>query len=102
MRWRFPWIGNFPWRKLAYCDIARIDNITLNDPGARSFLLPSQLLRMTSHTAEEFTKDDILFEALAIRDKELAPLLRHIDTKCPGMLPEVVRKQLKKWSDNDR
>lgn len=99
---RFPWIGNFPWRKLAYCDIARIDKIVLNDPSACSFLLPFQLLRMTSHTAKEFTKDDIMFEALAIRDKELAPLLRHIDGKRPGMLPQIVCKQLKKWSDNDR
>jgi hypothetical protein len=37
---RFPWMGNGPWVSLAYCDIARMDDITLNDPGARSFLLP--------------------------------------------------------------
>ena len=42
-RRRFPWIGNVPWRSLAYDQIARMDDLTLNDPGAKSFLLPFQL-----------------------------------------------------------
>lgn len=102
LRWRFPWIGNLPWRALAYGDIARMDDVTLNDPAARSFLLPFQLLRLTASTSDEFTEDDILLEALAVRDKELAPLLRHLDAKCPGMLPDMVQKRLAKWADNDR
>jgi hypothetical protein len=102
LRWRFPWIGNLPWRALAYGDIARMDDLTLNDPGARSFLLPFQMLRLTASPSDEFTEDDIWLEALAIRDKELAPLLRQLDDRCPGMLPDIVLKQLAKWADNDR
>ena len=79
-----------------------MDDLTLNDPSARSFLLPFQLLRLTASTSDEFTKEDIWLYSLAIRDKELAPLLRHLDAKCPGMLPEAVQKRLAKWADNDR
>jgi hypothetical protein len=100
--WRFPWIRNLIWRSLAYHEIARIDDLTFNDPAAKSFLLPFQLLRLSPSTSDEINDDDIWFYSLAIRDKELAPLLRHIDAKCPGMLPEIVQQRLEKWADNDR
>lgn len=101
-RWRFPWIRNLAWVSLAYGDIARMDDLTLNDPGARSFLLPFQLLRLTASPSDEFEEGDIWLYSLALRDKELAPLLRQLDAKCPGMLPEIVRQRLAKWADNDR
>lgn len=101
--WRKPWLSRLPWRSLAYEDIASMDDMTLNDPAARSFLLPFQLLRLTAAgTTDEFDERHIWLYSLALRDKELAPLLRQLDSKCPGMLPEVVQQRLAKWADNDR
>jgi hypothetical protein len=57
---------------------------------------------LTASPSEDFTEDDIWLYSLSLKDKELAPLLRHINAKRPGMLPDVVCKQLAKWSDNDR
>lgn len=99
---RFPWIKKGGWVSLAYDDIARTDGMTLNDPAAQSFLLPFQLLRLTTSMSDEFDRDDIWLYSFAIRDKELAPLLRQIESKRPGMLPDVVRERLVKWADNDR
>lgn len=100
---RFPWLKNEPWRSLGYDEIVSLDGVTLNDPAARSFLLPFQMLRLTAKgTTDDFDERHIWLYSLALRDKELAPLLRQLDAKCPGMLPDVVRKQLAKWADNDR
>ncbi|WP_338446491.1 hypothetical protein V5F89_01460 [Pelagerythrobacter marensis] len=101
--WHRPWLERLPWRSLAYDEIASLDAITVNDPGARSFLLPFQLLRLTAKGAtEEYDERHIWLYSLALRDKELAPLLRQLDTKCPGMLPEVVRQRLAEWADRHR
>ena len=101
--WRRPWLRRLPWRSLAYDEIVSMDDMTLNDPGARSFLLPFQLLRLTAAgTTNEHDERHIWLYSLALRDKELAPLLRHLDSKCPNMLPDVVRMRLAKWADNDR
>lgn len=101
-RRRFPWLGNLSWRSLGYDEIVSLDDMTLNDP-AGSFLLPFQMLRLTApDTTDDFDERHIWFYAASMRDKELAPLLRHIDAQCPGMLPDVVQKRLAKWADNDR
>lgn len=101
--WRFPWLRNLPWRSLAYSEIASLDALTINDPAAKSFLLPFQLLRLTAKgTTGEYDERHIWFYSLALRDKELAPLLRQLDAKCPDMLPDIVRQRLAKWADNDR
>lgn len=101
--WRKPWLVRLPWRSLAYDEIASIDALTVNDPAARSFLLPFQLLRLTAPgTTDEYDERHVWLYSLALRDKELAPLLRHMDAKCPGMLPDIVQKRLAKWADNDR
>lgn len=101
--WRRPWLERLPWRSLAYNEIASLDALTVNDPGAKSFLLPFQLLRLTAKgTTDEYDERHIWLYSLALRDKELAPLLRQLDAKCPGMLPEVVRQRLARWADNDR
>lgn len=100
--WHRPWLERLPWRSLAYDEIASLDALTVNDPGARSFLLPFQLLRLTAEgTAEEYDERHIWLYSLALRDKELAPLLRQLDVKCPDMLPPIVRDRLTKWADND-
>jgi hypothetical protein len=96
---RFPWVLNTTWLSLRYDEIASMDAVTINDPSARSVLLPFQLLRLTTADGDE--KRYIWLYSLAIRDKELAPLLRHMDAKCPNMLPAIVRKRLAKWADND-
>lgn len=101
--WRRPWLVRLPWRSLAYEEIVSMDEMTLNDPGAKSFLLPFQLLRLTAAgTSDEFDERHIWLYSLALRDKELAPLLRQLDAKCPGMLPDIVQQRLAKWADNDR
>lgn len=101
--WRKPWLARLPWRSLAYDEIASLDALTVNDPGAKSFLLPFQLLRLTAKgTTDEYDERHIWLYSLALRDKELAPLLRQLDAKCPGMLPDIVRDRLAKWADNDR
>lgn len=100
--WRRPWLERLPWRSLAYDEIASLDALTVNDPGARSFLLPFQLLRLTAKdTTDEYDKRHIWLYSLALRDKELAPLLRQLDIKCPDMLPPIVQDRLTKWADND-
>lgn len=101
--WRKPWLARLPWRSLGYDEIASMDALTINDPAAKSFLLPFQLLRLTAEgTTDEYDERHIWLYSLALRDKELAPLLRQLDAKCPGMLPDVVQKRLAKWADNDR
>jgi hypothetical protein len=101
--WRRPWLVRLPWRSLAYDEIASLDALTVNDPAAKSFLLPFQLLRLTAKgTTEEYDERHIWLYSLALRDKEVAPLLRHLDARCPGMLPNIVRDRLAKWPDNDR
>ena len=97
--WRRPWLARLPWRSLTYDEIASLDALTVNAPGARSFLLQFQLLRLTAKGAtEEYDERHIWLYSLALRDKELAPLLRQLDTKCPGMLPDVVQQRLAKWA----
>ena len=99
---RFPWLRNLPWRSLGYDEIVSMDGVTLNDP-AGSFLLPFQMLRLTApDTTDNFDERHIWLYAASMRDKELAPLLRQIDARCPDMLPDVVQKRLAKWADNDR
>ncbi|MBS0503430.1 MAG: hypothetical protein JSS55_06420 [Proteobacteria bacterium] len=101
--WRRPWLARLPWRSLAYDEIGSMDALTVNDPAAKSFLLPFQLLRLTAKgTVDEYDERHIWLYSLALRDKELAPLLRQLDAKCPGMLPDIVRDRLAKWADNDR
>lgn len=101
--WRRPWLVRLPWRSLAYDEIASLDPLTVNDPAAKSFLLPFQLLRLTAKdTDDEYDERHLWLYSLALRDKELAPLLRQLDAKCPGMLPDIVRDRLAKWADNDR
>jgi hypothetical protein len=101
--WRRPWLTRLPWRSLAYDEIASLDALRVNDPGAKSFLLPFQLLRLTAKgAADEYDERHIWLYSLALRDKELTPLLRQLDAKCPGMLPEIVRQRLARWADNDR
>ncbi len=101
--WRRPWLERLPWRSLAYDEIASLDALTINDPGARSFLLPFQLLRLTAKgTTNEYDERHIWLYSLALRDKELAPLLRQLDTKCPGMLPDIVRQRLARWAGDER
>lgn len=101
--WRRPWLRRLPWRSLAYDEIASLDGLTINDPAAKSFLLPFQLLRLTAKgTDDEYDERHIWLYSLALRDKELAPLLRQLDAKCPGMLADVVRQRLARWADNDR
>lgn len=100
---RFPWLRNLPWRSLGYDEIVSLDGMTLNDPAAKSFLLPFQMLRLTAPgTVGDFDERHIWFYSLSMRDKELAPLLRQLDSRCPGMLPDVVQQRLAKWADNDR
>lgn len=101
--WKPPWLRRLPWRSLAYDEIESLDALVVNDPGAKSFLLPFQLLRLTAPGASvDFDERHIWFYSLSLKDKELAPLLRQLDTKCPGMLPDIVRERLAKWADNDR
>ncbi len=101
--WRKPWLARLPWRSLAYDEIASLDALTVNDPAAKSFLLPFQLLRLTAKgTTDEYDERHIWLYSLALRDKQLAPLLRQLDAKCPDMLPDIVRDRLAKWADNDR
>ncbi len=101
--WRKPWLARLPWRSLGYDETASLDALTINDPGAKSFLLPFQLLRLTAEgTTDEYDERHIWLYSLALRDKELAPLLRQLDAKCPDMLPDIVRERLAKWADNDR
>ena len=100
--WRRPWLARLPWRSLGYDEIASLDEMTFNDPGAKSFLLPFQLLRVTAKGAEEWNDErHIWLYSSALRDKELAPLLRQLNAKCPGMLPDIVQKRLAEWADND-
>ncbi len=102
LSWRFPWLKNLPWRSLDYDEIASLDALTINDPAAKSFLLPFQLLRLTARgTVDGYDERHIWLYSLALRDKELAPLLRQLDVKCPDMLPDIVRQRLAKWADND-
>jgi hypothetical protein len=101
LRRRFPWLTMRSWSSLAYSHIASLDALTVNDPAARSFLLPFQLLRLTaSGTDDEYDKRHIWLYSSALSDKELAPLLRRLDAKCPNMLPLVVRERLASWHDN--
>jgi len=103
LSWRKPWLARLPWRSLAYEEIASLDALTVNDPAAKSFLLPFQLLRLTAKgTTDDYDERHIWLYSLALRDKELAPLLRQLDVKCPDMLPDTVRDRLAKWADNDR
>ena len=98
--WRRPWLARLPWRSLAYDEIASLDALTVNDPGAKSFLLPFQLLRLTAKdTDDEYDERHIWLYSSALRDKELAPLLRQLDAKCPDMLPDIVKDRLAKWAD---
>lgn len=100
--WRKPWLARLPWRSLGYDEIVSLDALTVNDPAAKSFLLPFQLLRLTAKgTDDEYDERHIWLYSLALRDKELAPLLRQLDAKCPDMLPDIVRQRLAKWADND-
>lgn len=100
--WRRPWLARLPWRSLAYDEIVSLDALTINDPAAKSFLLPFQLLRLTAPgTIDDFDERHIWLYSLALRDKELAPLLRQLQIKCPGMLPAVVQKRLARCADND-
>jgi hypothetical protein len=100
--WRKPWLERLPWWSLGYDEIASMDDMTINDPAARSFLLPFQLLRLTAAgTTDEFDERHIWLYSLALRDKDLVPLLRQLDAKCPGMLPDIVRERLARWGDND-
>lgn len=101
--WRKPWLARLPWRSLAYDEIASLDALTVNDPGAKSFLLPFQLLRLTAKdTDDQYDEGHIWLYSSALRDKELAPLLRQLDAKCPDMLPGIVKDRLAIWADNDR
>ena len=103
LSWRRPWLTRLPWRSLAYDEIASLDGLTVNDPAAKSFLLPFQLLRLTAKgTLDDYDERHIWLYSLALRDKQLAPLLRQLDVKCPGMMPEIVHERLAKWADNDR
>jgi hypothetical protein len=98
LSWRKPWLTRLPWRSLAYDDIASLDALTVNDPAARSLLLPFQLLRLTAKgTEDEYDERHIWLYSLALRDQELAPLLRQLDAKCPNMLPGIVHQRLVKW-----
>ena len=100
---RFPWLKNLPWRSLYYDEIGSLDALTINDPAAKSFLLPFQFLRLTAKEADEEDADQhIWLYSLALRDSELAPLLRQLNASCAGMLPDVVRQRLAKWADNDK
>jgi hypothetical protein len=98
LSWRKPWLTRLPWRSLAYDEIASLDALTVNDPAARSLLLPFQLLRLTAKgTDDEYDERHIWLYSLALRDKELAPLLHQLDAKCPNMLPDIVHQRLAKW-----
>ena len=67
------------------------------DPGAKSFLLPFLLLQLTAEgTTDDYDDRHIWLYSLALRDKELAPLLRQLDAQCPDMIPDMVRQRLAK------
>jgi len=92
---QFPWIRRARWRSLRFDEVARIEKVTVNDPAARSKLLPFQLLQFISVSGN---KDDYIWiYSLAIRDEELAPLLHHIRSIYPGKLPKIVERQLDRW-----
>lgn len=109
-RQRPPWLARHSWRSLGYDEIGSIEGVTLNDPAAQSVLLPFQLLCIAATDAADYFDERYMWSderriwiySLAVRDKELAPLLRHINAKCPGMLPEVVLERLTEWADNDK
>jgi len=70
-----------------------------DDQRSRGQILPAAVPATAADgegTTDDYDERHIWLYSLALRDKELTPLLRQLDAKYPDMMPDFVRQHLAK------